>query len=201
MTVERLTQTDREEVIDVLAAAFRDYPVMRYALSDAGDDYGARLRELIGFFCDARLTRGWPVLGIRDGQELAAAALVSEPRYLPAPPDLKRKHLQVARIIGREAFDRMAQYERQSTGHEPEEPHYFLGMVGVAPGHQGKGYGRTLLDHVQALSEADADSTGVTLSTEDPANVPYYQRVGYRVIAEADVGNIHTWCMFRPNRS
>ncbi len=201
MTVERLTDATREEIIDVLAAAFRDYPVMRYALSDASDEYDARLRELIGFFCDARLTRGWPVLGIRDGQTLAAAALVSEPRDVPAPPELKRKHLRVARIIGRAAFDRMAQYERQSTGHEPESPHYFLGMIGVAPGHQGKGYGLALLEAVQALSEGDADSTGVTLSTEDPANVPYYQRVGYRVVAEADIGDIHTWCMFRPNRA
>jgi len=200
MTIERLTTADRELVIDVLAAAFRDYPVMRFALSDAGAEYGDQLRELIGFFCDARLTRGWPVLGIRQGQELVAAALVSEPRYVPAPPELKRKRLQVARIIGHEAFDRMAQYERQSTGHKPEEPHFFLGMIGVAPGHQGSGYGRILLEHIQAMSEADPVSIGVALSTEDPSNVPYYERVGYRVTGEADVGDIHTWSMFRPNR-
>ncbi len=201
MTVERLTEADREHVIDVLAAAFHDYPVMRFALADAGDEYGARLRELIGFYCDARLTRGWPVLGIRQGEDLVAAALVSEPRDLLAPPELTRKHRRVATIIGPEAFERMARYERQSTGHEPDEPHYFLGMIGVAPGHQGSGYGRILLEHIQAMSEADPVSTGVTLSTEDPSNVPYYERVGYHVTAEAHVGEIHTWSMFRPNRS
>lgn len=201
MTVERMTEADREHVIGVLAAAFHDYPVMRFALADAGPEYDEQLRELIGFYCDARLTRGWPVLGIRQGQEVVAAALVSEPRNVVAPPELRRKHRRVARIIGPEAFERMARYERQSTGHEPDEPHYFLGMIGVAPGHQGSGYGRLLLEHIQVMSEGDPVSAGVSLSTEDPSNVGYYERSGYRVIAEADVGDIHAWCMFRPNRS
>ncbi len=156
-----MTEADREHVIDVLAAAFHDYPVMRFALADAGAEYDEQLRELIGFYCDARLTRGWPVLGIRQGQEVVAAALVSEPRNVVAPPELRRKHRRVARIIGREAFERMARYERQSTGHEPDEPHYFLGMIGVAPGHQGSGYGRLLLEHIQVMSEGDPVSTGV----------------------------------------
>jgi ribosomal protein S18 acetylase RimI-like enzyme len=95
----------------------------------------------------------------------------------------------------------MARYERESSGSEPEDPHYFLGMIGVAPGHQGSGHGRKLLDHIHAMSEADPISTGVGLSTEDPANIPYYERAGYRVMAEVDVGEIHSWCMFRPNRS
>ena len=201
MTIERLTEADREQVVDVLAAAFRDYPVMRYALSDAGEEYDRRLRFLIGFYCDARFIHDWPVLGIRQGQEPAAAALVTAPGEVTESPELRRKHLRLARTIGRAAFERMARYERASSGHEPREPHYFLGMIGVAPGHQGGGYGRMLLEHIQAMSEADSVSTGVALSTEDSSNVAYYQRAGYRVIAEADVDDIHTWCMFRANRA
>lgn len=201
MTVERLTEADREQVVDVLAAAFRNYPVMRYALSDAGDEYDQRLRDLIGFYCDVRFIKDWPVLGIREAGELAAAALVTAPGDVTESPVLRRKHFGLARTIGRAAFERMARYELESSGREPEDPHYFLGMIGVAPGHQGGGQGRMLLEHVQAISEADPASTGVALSTEDPANVPYYEHVGYHVIAEGDVGEIHTWCMFRPNRA
>jgi ribosomal protein S18 acetylase RimI-like enzyme len=207
VTVERLTEADREQVIDVLAAAFHDYPVMRYALSDAVAEYDQRLRELIGFFCDVRFIHDWPVLGIwrgqgdGEGQELVAAALVTAPGEVAESPELRRKHLRLARVIGRDAFERMAHYERASSGQEPEDLHYFLGMLGVAPGHQGSGYGRLLLEHIQTMSEADQVSTGVSLSTEDPSNVPYYERAGYRVIGEADVGDIHTWCMFRPNRT
>ena len=201
VTIKRLTEADRERVIDVLAAAFNDYPVMRFALADASDEYDQRLRELIGFYCDKRLIHDWPVLGIRQGQEFVAAALITAPGTGTESPEFRRKHLGLAHAIGRAACERMARYERASSGREPKDAHYFLGMIGVAPGHQGSGYGRLLLEHIQAMSEGDQISTGVSLSTEDPSNVPYYQRVGYQVVGEADVGDIHTWCMFRPNRT
>jgi ribosomal protein S18 acetylase RimI-like enzyme len=199
VTVERLTEADRERVIDVLAAAFRDYPVMRFVLSDAAAAYDQRLRELIGFYCDKRLIHDWPVLGIRQGQGLVAAALVTAPGEVTESPEVRRKHILLARAIGRDAYERMARYERESSDGEPKDPHYFLGMLGVAPGHQGNAYGRLLLEHIQTMSEADPISTGVSLSTENPPNVAYYERVGYHVIGEADVDDIHTWCMFRPN--
>jgi len=200
MTIERLTAADRERVVDVMAAAFRDYPVMRFVLSDAGDEYGERLRDLTGFYCDKRLVHDWPVLGIRQGQEYVAAALVTAPGEVPESPEFERIHLELVRAIGRDAYDRMEHYERESSGGEPEDPHYWLGMLGVTPGHQGRGYGRGLLEHIQVMSEGDPISSGVSLSTEEPSNVGYYGRAGYRVIAEADVGDIHAWCMFRPNR-
>jgi GNAT superfamily N-acetyltransferase len=200
VTIERLTEADRERVIDALAAAFHDYPVMRFVLSDAGDEYDQRLSYLIGFYCDKRLIHGWPVLGIRHGPELVAVALVTAPGGVSESPEFRRTHLELARAIGRDAYDRMARYERESSGQEPKEPHYFLGMLGVAPGHQGSGYGRILLEHIQVMSEEHSISTGVSLSTEDSSNVAYYQRAGYRVLGEADVDEIHTWCLFRPNR-
>ena len=200
VTIERLTEADRERVIDVLAAAFRDYPVMRFVLSDAGVEYDQRLRDLVGCYCDKRLINHWPVLGIRQGQEYVAAALVTAPGEVPESPEFRRAHQRLARAVGRDAYDRMKRYERESSHGEPKDSHYFLGMLGVAPGHQGTGYGRLLLEHIQAMSESDPISTGVSLSTEDPSNVAYYERVGFRAIAETDVGHIHTWCMFRPNR-
>ncbi len=199
VTVLRLTDADRERVIDVLAAAFHGYPVMRYVLSDAGAGYGRRLRALIGYFCDARFSRGWPVLGARRGSDLVAAALVSAPVYVPPSPALEEERARMPDRVGHGAWERMARYERESSGLGPGAPHYFLGMIGVIPREQGRGYAGRLLERLHAMSEADPASTGVSLSTEDPANVSYYERAGYRVLAEADVGAIHTWCMFRPD--
>ena len=54
MQVEHLSEAERSAVVDVLCASFYDYPVMRYALADSGDDYMEHLQALNGFFCDAR---------------------------------------------------------------------------------------------------------------------------------------------------
>ncbi len=198
-TVQRLTDADRAAVVEILATSFHDYPVMRFVLSDAGQEYDRHLRALIGFFADARFLREWPVLGVRRGAELVAVALVSEPVYVSRPPALKTVYERLHDSIGAAALAQMNRYERGSSVHKPEEPHYFLGMIGVLPDFQAQGYGRALLDHLHDMSRTDPESRGVCLSTEDPGNVPYYERVGYRVVGEADVGDIHSWCMFRPD--
>ena len=72
-------------------------------------------------------------------------------------------------------------------------------MIGVHPEAQGRGYGRMLLDAVQALSEGHSTSTGVALDTENPENVPIYEHCGYRVIAETNLEGVPIWCMLRPN--
>jgi len=56
-----------------------------------------------------------------------------------------------------------------------------------------------LLDAVHAIAATHPTSVGVGLHTEHPANVELYAHFGYRVIAQAQLGNVHTWGMFRPN--
>ncbi len=197
--IERLTPEDRGAALDVLCASFRDYPVMRYALAHSGDEYDTHLRDLIGFFCDARYMRGWPVLGIRDDGRVVAAALVSEALVTPRPVDLQAAYHRLEQSIGTAALDRMNRYEELSSGAEPDTPYYYVGMVGVSPECQGRGYGRALLAHVAEMSKDDPLSHGVCLSTEDPRNVAYYESLGYRIIGEADVDALHAWCMPTPD--
>ena len=74
--------------------------------------------------------------------------------------------------------------------------HHFLGMIGILPTYQGKGYSKHLMNAVKEIALANPESTGICLSTELAENVPMYERFGYRVISEADVGELHFWCMF-----
>ncbi|HMV33170.1 MAG TPA: hypothetical protein PKA50_13715, partial [Gemmatimonadales bacterium] len=83
-----LTPADLPAVVDVMCSAFEDYPVMRWCLGDP-PDYAARLRELVGFFVQARVLRDEPMYGLReaDGQ-LSGAALLSWSGSTAAPPAL-----------------------------------------------------------------------------------------------------------------
>jgi hypothetical protein len=38
------------------------------------------------------------------------------------------------------------------------------------------------------------------LNTEQATNVAFYRRFGFEVIAERDVREIHTWCLFHSTR-
>ncbi len=198
MKIEKLTREQKPEVVSVLCSAFHDYPVMRFVLKSTGANYENDLKALVGFFCEVRLTRNWPVLGIRaeDGT-LIAAALVNDLVLHPLPlPDQPLQQLK--KTIGEEAYERLVAYENQSSIGEPKVPHHFLGMIGVDPHHQKKGYAGALMSFVKEMAGKNPESNGVCLSTEIPSNVPFYEGFGYHVISEADVGELHSWCMFLP---
>ncbi len=200
MDIVRLTRSDKSKAVDVLAAAFWDYPVMRYILKDSGEQYENHLRALVGFFCETRLTRDWPLLGIQAGDEIAAIAGIDEPIPKPWPEELHEVFQQLGDIIGSKAMDRMELYETESAKQAPQTPHYFLGIIAVHPNYQKQGLARRLIERLAAMSKSHADSTGICLNTEDSGNVRFYKHVGFEIIDEADIGDIHTWCMFRPDK-
>lgn len=199
MTVERLNRSDKEDAVSVLVSAFHEYPVMRYILKSDGEKYDSDLKALMEFFCESRLTREFPLLGIRDSDELVAAAAISEPEFKPRSPELNKVYSDLTMTIGEEAIARYESYEKKANP-GLDVPHYFLGIIGVVQAHQGKGYAKNIIEEVQRMSEAHPKSKGVCLCTEDSPNVPLYEHIGYKVISEADVGEIHTWAMFRKNR-
>ncbi len=199
MKPEHLTSDDADDVIGTLCAAFVDYPVMRHVLADAGPLYDGHLRALVGLFCNKRMLRGWPVLGLRVDGELAAAALISPPGDTPLPPAVDVLRAKVAARIGMAAWQRLEDYEQESDLDAPQAPHYFLGVIGVRPKNQGQGLARVLLDDLAAMSERHPDSTGVCLNTESAANVSFYEHMGYRTLGRRTIDGLETWCMFRPD--
>ena len=62
-------------------------------------------------------------------------------------------------------------------------------QVSVAPAHARRGLGAALIDHLAAVAATEG-RPAVTLTTfrDVPWNAPYYERLGFRVIAPADQG-------------
>ncbi|HSM60488.1 MAG TPA: GNAT family N-acetyltransferase, partial [Longimicrobiales bacterium] len=139
-----------------------------------------------------RLSTGWPVLGIREHGRLVAAALVNEPTQLDFLDRFQEGLARLREELGAAAYGRLERFEEASAGNEPGEPHFFVGMVGVLPTHQGRGLGRRLLEAVRDMAR-QAGVGFVALSTEDVRNVPFYLHLGLEVVGEADVDELHTW--------
>ncbi len=79
--------------------------------------------------------------------------------------------------------------------------HWYLWALGVDPPYQGQGIGGMLIQPV--LARADADGLPCYLETENPRNVPFYQKHGFKVMSEGEVTShrLHIWSMLRePHR-
>jgi ribosomal protein S18 acetylase RimI-like enzyme len=71
--------------------------------------------------------------------------------------------------------------------YHPAEPHWYLPMIGVDPGRQGKGYGSALMQH--ALIRCDRESKPAYLETSNPRNVPLYKRYGFELLDTFQIGS------------
>ncbi len=194
----RLNAAALPDVIDVMADAFRDYPVMRFVVGPDGD-VAARTRRLIELFVTRRLRRGGPMFGVVDPRSgaLAAAAILTLPVEPPPPDDLAPWVDGVWAELGADAFDRYQQYAASWPVIEPT-PHHHLNMIGVRRGHAGQGLARPLLATVAALAEDDPGSSGVSLTTEVARNVQLYAHFGYQVVGHTQVApTLETWALFK----
>lgn len=95
---------------------------------------------------------------------LAILASVMLPRLLPRLPLLTLGALGV---------------ERQ---HREQEPHYYLAVLGTEPAQQGRGIGSALIEPV--LQQCDTDGVNAYLECSNEANIDYYTRFGFKVVAE-----------------
>ncbi|PQM45989.1 hypothetical protein C1Y40_03849 [Mycobacterium talmoniae] len=82
----------------------------------------------------------------------------------------------------------------------PEEPHWYLAVIGSDTAVRGRGFGQALMR--SGLARCDADHAPAYLESSKADNVPYYQRFGFDVTGEIVVpgGGPTLWKMWRPPR-
>lgn len=61
----------------------------------------------------------------------------------------------------------------------PEEPHWYLAVIGSDPQVRGGGFGQALMR--SRLDRCDAEYAPAYLESSNPDNVPYYQRFGFEI--------------------
>ncbi|NNN38157.1 GNAT family N-acetyltransferase [Streptomyces sp. S3(2020)] len=88
--------------------------------------------------------------------------------------------------------------ERFEAAH-PDEPFFYLTILGTHPDHRGKGLGMGLL--AESLDRIDAQGAPAYLESTNPANLKRYESVGFRVRDEIPLasGAVVT-SMWRPGR-
>jgi GNAT superfamily N-acetyltransferase len=200
--VSLLNPAERDSALALLTRAFKDDPLMTYILE--GKNISSRnvaLQALMDFSLSIREHLDWPILGLGDGGILSGVAALSLPAEDdPWPLALKQRFTIVEELLGQKGSKRLARYGDISERERPKGLHIYLGVLGVDPATQGRGFGKKILDSVQDFSERYPGSTGVALDTENPRNVPFYEHCGYEVVSRHELEPVTICCLFRPNR-
>jgi GNAT superfamily N-acetyltransferase len=122
------------------------------------------------------------------------------------PPDgselsdeqLGRLEPMLVELLGSGAGRVLATLDAFDAAHPHGEPHYYLSLLGTDPAHYGHGYGLGLLaDNLRII---DGEGMPAYLESSNPANVPLYERYGFRQIGAFDLpyGGPTVPTMWRP---
>lgn len=193
-----LDPADVEAAAGVLVRSFADDPGLHFVFPDPADleRLGPSLAHAVIRYA---LRCGAPLV---TPDEVRGAALWFPPDApQPTHDDLVETGLAaVPGQIGPEAwgrFQRLLDHLDALHPHYAPEPHWYLAMLGVDPAWQRQGLGEALMRPVFAAADRDGLSCYLEAPTE--SNARYYERRGFRVLAETDVpgSDIHVWLMRR----
>ncbi len=179
-------EAHRQEIAAVLQRAFLDDPIYRFLMPDV-----RRRPELLEWWMACQVRYGIrygeiyttiePVLGaaiwLPPHRPLISVSGMALSGFIQAPlrlgPTGLRRTLAIDRLWGR------------LHAREPRR-HWYLLAIGVEPAHQGKGIGSALIRPV--LERADREGLPCYLETMTDADVRFYQKHGFDVVARGRLG-------------
>ena len=198
ITVRPARRSDVPALARVLGRAFQDDPVMMWMQPDNT----RRAAALAGFF--GALTRYHYLAGAGVevallGSGVAAAALWDPPgKGEPSPREQIAMLPAVIRAFRGRLGEGRALTEQMKAVH-PEEPHWYLGILGSDPDSRGGGFGHALM--TSRLDRCDAAGAPAYLESSNPANIGYYNRFGFDVTGEIVIPDGPSlWPMWRQPR-
>ncbi|WP_018932401.1 GNAT family N-acetyltransferase [Gracilibacillus lacisalsi] len=95
----------------------------------------------------------------------------------------------------------LTKYQKVTFSNAPNEPHYYLTMIGVDPSYQGKGIGKKVLKQLDEIAASSPISYSISLDTENQQNVAFYERFGYELRNTTIIDGLSVYCMTKSKES
>ncbi len=180
----QLTEAEAGEAGALLARAFVDEPIFVAACPERSQ----RERLCPPLFSTnilhaCRFGEAWAT-GIEPGAMLGVLYWTAMPDGDVGPERAKEFGYDTIFTDWGGTLERVVQLEEEGIAAMTDLPAAwrYLQMVGAEPAWRGRGLGSALLRH--AVAAAEAAAVPLALVTDRDENVPLYQRVGFRLVAQ-----------------
>lgn len=191
-----LARSDQGALLaDILADSFRHDPVMNWVIPNT-NLYPNFFRVLVEkLFLPHQHTY---IEKNGDG-----AALWLPPGVSFDMPVTMAQVFMILRLIltrGPKVIPRLVSIQKTMEKYHPREPHYYLQSLGARQSRQGRGIGSALLKQVTPL--CDRDQIPAYLESSSARNLPLYERHGFEVFHQENIGGDGPplWFMLRRPR-
>lgn len=172
MDVRVADRSDLDGVVEVLTGAFREDPLWGWAFPG-----GEGIDEWWRFLAGSAMRYPW----VWVAGDFAAVSVWIPPGGIELTPEEEGEvDGLLADLLGPRAPEVATLMDRFEESHPKDRPHYYLSLLGARPDQRGKGIGMALL--ADGLSRIDAEGAAAYLESSNSANVPRYEKHGFREI-------------------
>lgn len=202
-TARTATMNDVPGVARVLGRAMANDPLLRWLFPNNFTRI-AQSTRFSALFAGFAYVPGGDTHLVEMDEDLVRGPVVRG-TALWEPPDgrlengafLLRALPHLVSMVGPSRLPELARYFGEISKARPEQPHWYLAMLGTDPAARGRGIGSQLLR--AGMSEADADGVPVYLETMNSANLGYYEKHGFHVVRAINILQTpEVYCLLRP---
>jgi len=172
-------RADLPTIVDIWVDAFTDDPYFRWIAPD-DDRWHAFGRDWLTLIAELTFEHGHTFIGERAD---VAVAWSPPDLELMTPDDLDRARGIIAAHAGEARADESFATIEDAYAHFLQTPHWTLQYLGVRSTDQGTGLGTAAV--APGLARCDDDGMPCSLMSSNVRNVPFYERLGFTVAAEA----------------
>jgi len=197
--VRPLGRSDVRGAARVLAKAFYDDPVTSWMLPDDSSRLTALTRAFAPLARHHFVPRAGSEVGVRDG--IVGAATLWDPPGQRKPGLIEQLITTPTMLWAfRSRVPASMRVMELMEKHHPEEPHWYLMLIGSDPSVRGAGFGHALMQ--SRLDRCDAEGSPAYLENSNPKNEAYYLRFGFEIMGEINLpdGGPPMWPMWRNPR-
>ncbi len=172
------TAADEASIINVLVRANREDPAARWVWPDS--------HQFLMHF--PSFVRAFGGKAFEHGSAYYVDGYIGAALWLP--PNVHPDENSLVALLQRTVSEQIQRdvfgvFEQMGRYH-PNEPHWYLPLMGVDPSQQGKGFGSALLQHI--LIQFDRDNKLAYLESSNPRNISLYKRYGFELLGTIQTG-------------
>ena len=171
---------NRWVALNTIVTAFAADPLLRWILPSA-DKYLTHSAAVFDKFGGTAFAAG---TAYQIGDFAGVALWVPPSHAQHAEDEDPELSASLAQLIAPNRFEEVSSVLAQMQGYHPEDDCWYLPLIGIDPGHQGRGFGAQLMKH--ALACCDEAGLPAYLESSNPANISLYQRFGFEVMGRIE---------------
>jgi GNAT superfamily N-acetyltransferase len=177
ITANIATAQHHDQLISTFILSFVRDPFMRW-LWPQPSHYLKNFPEFVRAY-------GWKAF--EHGSAYYAADFAGGALWLPpgVEPDGEAMRALYRRTLSPKQLATLKNIGKKMASFHPQEPHWYLTLIGVDPAKQGQGQGSVLLRF--ALATIDKDRQEAYLESSSPANITLYRRFGFETLGTIQV--------------